>query len=145
MKPKFWFVIAGMTAVLALLIAMVTIFSTGTGPRAYVAKNYTRAVHLDKPGDDDNKAYTSRLKPSTVVDDITDSWEPISQYARGSGVYLRYSEDAVIVQPRDRGSVIHVMELDEAYNHYHHVVGGVWGWGGPRGQTFRGGGPGSGK
>lgn len=70
MKPKFWFVIAGMAAVLALIIALVTIFSTGTGPRGYVANHYTRAAQLDKPGDDDNKAYTSSRKPSEVANAV---------------------------------------------------------------------------
>ncbi|MDR7301640.1 DUF4247 domain-containing protein [Haloactinomyces albus] len=145
MKPKFWFVIAGMTAVLALIIALVTLLSTGTGPRSYVAKNYTRAAQLDIRGDDDNKAYTSRKAPSVVSQEITSSWDPISQYVDGTGVYLRYSDDAVIIQPHRGGSVIHVMETEEAYRHYHGVVGGVWGWSSPHGQSFRGRGPGSGK
>ncbi|NYH79000.1 hypothetical protein FHR84_002334 [Actinopolyspora biskrensis] len=146
MKPKFWFVIAGMTAVLALIIALVTIFSTGTGPRGYVANHYTRAAQLDKPGDDDNKAYTSARKPSEVANSVSRAWTPISQYTDDSGIYLRYREDAVVAQPRNnRGTVIHVMDIDQAYGHYHHVVGGVWGWTSPHGQTFRGRGPGAGK
>lgn len=149
MKPKFWFVIAAMTAALALIIALVTIFSSGTGPRGYVANHYDRAPSLDIRGDDDNKAYTSRRRPTVVANDIAEAWDPITQLVRGSGIYLRYNEDAVIVQPRGRtdtnGSVIHVMDVDEAYRHYHHVVAGFWGWTGPHGQSFRGGGPGSGK
>lgn len=145
MKPKFWFVIAGMVAVLALLIALMSIFSTGTGPRSYVAKNYTRAEQLDIRGDDDNKAYTSRKAPSVVSREITSTWEPIAQRVEGSGIYLRYNDDGVIIQPRRNGSVIHVMEIEQAYRHYHGVVGGFWGWTGPYGQNFRGRGPGSGK
>ncbi len=145
MKPKFWFVIAGMTAVLALIIALVTIFSSGTGVRGYVANHYTRATQLDHRGDDDNKAYTSFKEPSRVSREITSAWKPITQNTDGAGIYLRYDEDAVIIQPRKRGSVIHVMEVDKAYRHYHSHVGGFWGWGSPYGQSFRGRGPGSGK
>ncbi|RCW40130.1 uncharacterized protein DUF4247 [Halopolyspora algeriensis] len=145
MKPRFWFVIAAMAAALALIIALVSIFSTGTGPRSYVAKNYTRAAHLDIRGDDDNRAYTSRKAPSVVSREITSAWDPIAQRVEGSGVYLRYADDGVIIQPRRDGSVIHVMEIDEAYRHYHGVVAGFWGWSSPRGEDFRGRGPGSGK
>lgn len=145
MKPKFWFLIAGMTAVLALVIALVTIFSTGTGVRGYVANHYTRAAQLDIRGDDDNRAYTSPKPPSKVSSEIASTWKPISQNADGSGIYLRYDKDAVIIQPRNNGSVIHVMELKEAYRHYHSTLVGFWGWGSPYGQSFRGRGPGSGK
>ncbi|WP_019855784.1 DUF4247 domain-containing protein [Actinopolyspora mortivallis] len=145
MKPKFWFAIAAMAAVLGLIVALVTVFSTGTGPRGYVAKHYTRAERLDRPGDDDNRAYTSRQSPSRVANSVARAWEPITQYTNETGVYLRYNRDAVIVQPRKRGSVIHVMDLDQAYRHYHPVVGGAWGWTSPHGRSFRGGGPGSGK
>lgn len=145
MKPKFWFVIAAITAVLALIIALVTIFSTGTGPRGYVANNYTRAAQLDIAGDNDNKAYTSTRAPSQVSAEVTDAWEPIAQRVDASGVYLRYSEDGVVIKPRGRGSVIHVMDVEEAYRHYHGVVGGYWGWTGTRGEAFRGRGPGAGK
>ncbi len=145
MKPKFWFVIAAMTAVLALLVALVTIFSTGSGPRGFVANHYTRAAQLDIRGDDDNEAYTSTKAPSKVTAVITSAWEPITQHTDASGVYLRYSDDGVIIRPRGRGSVIHVMEIDDAYRHFHGVVAGYWGWTGTRGEAFRGRGPGAGK
>ncbi|MGJ7908203.1 DUF4247 domain-containing protein [Actinopolyspora sp. H202] len=145
MRPSGCFLFGGVTAVVALIVAIAMISSTGTGPRAYVAEHYTRAERLDKPDDEDNRAYTSDDSATDVVEDISLAWEPVSRYTDSSGVYLRYGEDAVMVRAREQGSVIHVMELDEAYEHYPHVVGGVWGWGGPHGQHFRGGGPGSGK
>ncbi|MEU6269624.1 DUF4247 domain-containing protein [Saccharopolyspora shandongensis] len=145
MKPRFWFVIAGAAAVLALVIGLVAIFSTGTGPHGYVAKNYTRAAHLDLPGDSDNRAYTSPKPPSVVAAEITSKWRPQSQYADSSGIYLRYSGDAVIIQPQALGSVIHLMDADRAYRRYHSHVGGVWGWSSPHGESFRGRGPGAGK
>ncbi|MCI2422779.1 DUF4247 domain-containing protein [Saccharopolyspora sp. K220] len=145
MKPKFWFVLAGAAAVLALIIGLVTIFSTGTGPRGYVANTYTRAAHLDLPGDSDNRAYTSTLLPSAVAYQISSKWRPQSQYTDSSGIYLRYSDDAVVIKPQAPGSVIHVMDVDHAYRRYHSHVGGFWGWGSPHGESFRGRGPGAGK
>ncbi|QUG99829.1 DUF4247 domain-containing protein [Saccharopolyspora erythraea] len=145
MKPRLWFLLGGICAVLALVIALVMIFSTGTGPRGYVSNHYQRAAHLDLRGDDDNRAYTSPLTPSVVSRDITSRWKPIAQAADTSGIYLRYKDDAVIVQPRDRGSVIHVMDVDHAYHRYHSHVGGTWGWIGTHGESFRGRGPGAGK
>lgn len=145
MKPKHWFLVAGLAAALALIIALITILSTGTGPRGYVANHYTRAAELDIRGDDDNRAYTSAKPVTMVVREITAKWRPQSQTTDASGVYLRYSDDAVIVQPRQPGSVIHVMDADEAYRHYHSHVGHYWGWIGTHGESFRGRGPGAGK
>ncbi len=143
MKPKLWFVIAAVCAGLALLLGLITVFSTGTGPAAYVDTHYTRASSLDL--DRQDRAYTSPRPPSTVAREITDRWQPISQANDASGVYLRYSDDAVVVQPREQGSVIHVMDADRAYNRYHGVVAGFWAWTGPSGDGFRGRGPGAGK
>ncbi|SFS56870.1 DUF4247 domain-containing protein [Saccharopolyspora flava] len=145
MKPRYWFVIAGAAAVIALIVAMVLIFAGGGGPRGYVQQHYTRAAHLDIAGDDDNEAYTSPKPPRTVAGEITAKWRPQAQTTDASGVYLRYSDDAVIIQPQRTGSVIHLMDADRAYRHYHSHVAHVWGWSSTRGETFRGGGPGVGK
>ncbi|TWF92422.1 DUF4247 domain-containing protein [Saccharopolyspora dendranthemae] len=145
MKPRYWFVIAALAAVLALIVGLVMIFSTGSGPRGYVAHHYTRAAQLDIAGDDDNEAYTSPKPPSVVATEITRKWRPQSQSADSSGVYLRYSGDAVIIQPHQRGSVIHLMDADRAYRRYHSHVGHVWGWTSTHGESFRGRGPGAGK
>ncbi|WP_243791295.1 DUF4247 domain-containing protein [Saccharopolyspora gloriosae] len=145
MKRSFWFILAGIVVVLALIIALVAIFSGGSGPRGYASGHYQRASSLDIRGDSDNKAYTSPKPVPVVARDITSRWRPQAQQTDASGVYLRYSDDAVIIQPRGTGSVIHVMDVDRAYRHYHSHVGGAWGWIGTRGDTFRGGGPGTGK
>lgn len=146
MKGKLWFVLAAIAAVLALIIAIVAIVSTGTGPRSHIAATYTRAAHLDHPGDDDNAAYTSRKQPSAVADDLTRRWEPQARSVDTTGIYLRYPDDAVIIHPHPGGSLIHVMEVERAYRHYHGHVSSAWGWYGySRGEGFRGGGPGSGK
>lgn len=142
---KFWFLFAGIAVFLTLIIALVTVFAGGSGPRGYVADNYERASHLDLSGDDDNRAYTSPKPPTTVAREITAKFRPLSQHADGSGVYLRYSEDAVVIQPRGSGSVIHVLDVDDAYRRYHTFIGGSWGYTGAAGESFRGGGPGTGK
>lgn len=145
MKPRYWIVIAAVAVVIALIVGLVMIFAGGGGPRGYVAHTYTRAAHLDIPGDDDNEAYTSPKPPKTVAAAITAKWRPQAQSSDASGIYLRYSDDAVIVQPHQRGSVIHLMDADRAYHRYHSHVGHVWGWTSTRGESFRGGGPGVGK
>lgn len=143
MKPKFWFILAAITAVCALIIGLVMIFSTGTGPRGFVANTYQRAAHLDLG--DDGRAYTSSKSPSLVSQEIVTHWRPVAQFADASGIYLRYSDDAVVIQPQQRGSVIRVMDDRDAYRRYHSHVGGFWAWGSPHGETFRGRGPGEGK
>ncbi|MCX2733693.1 DUF4247 domain-containing protein [Saccharopolyspora sp. NFXS83] len=145
MKRGFWWVLAGIVVVIALAIALIAIFGGGSGPRGYVAGHYHRASSLDIRGDSDNKAYTSPKPVPVVAREITSRWRPQSQQTDASGVYLRYSDDAVIIQPRAAGSVIHVMDVDRAYRHYHSHVSHGWGGLGTRGETFRGGGPGTGK
>lgn len=145
MKPKFWFVLAGIGAVLALIIGLLVVFSHGSGPRGYVADKYQRAAHLDLSGDSHNRAYTSTQAPAAVVAAITAKFRPAARHADGSGSYLRYSDDAVVVQPNDRGAVIHVLDVEDAYRRYHSHIGGFWGYTGTHGETFRGRGPGTGK
>ena len=145
MKPKFWFVLAGVAALLALVLAIVAIASTGSSVRSYVADHYTRAAHLDEPGNARNAAYTSPKRPSEVAQEITARWRPQSRYTDSTGIYLRYPDDAVVIRPYQSGSVIHVLDDDYAYRRYHSHVGGFWGWSSPHGETFRGGGPGAGK
>ena len=90
------------------------------------------------------RSRTPRPKsPSQVAKEITDAWKPADQYVDGSGVYLRYDDDSVVILPIAAGSVILLERMTTAYPRYHSTVGRHWGWG--RGSTVRGGGPGSGK
>ncbi|GAA3363598.1 DUF4247 domain-containing protein [Saccharopolyspora gregorii] len=140
-----WIALACVGVVVALIVAVLAVFSGGSGPRGYVPAHYQRAPALDIGGSRDDEAYTSPKPVPVVAREITSRRRPQSQHSDASGVYLRYSDDAVVIQPRGTGSVIHLMDADRAYRHYHSHLGGVWGWGGHRGETFRGGGPGSGK
>ena len=68
---------------------------------------------------DDVVAYTSSGTPSEVAERISGAWEPADRYVDGSGVYLRYDEDAVVVLPAAIGSLILVERLTTAYPRYH--------------------------
>lgn len=141
MPYRRWFVLAAVLGVVGLLLAA---FATAYGnfsPRGYVADHYTRSAADDI--DDDAEAYRARAAPSRVAQELTEAWQPADQYVDGSGVYLRYADDAVVILPAAAGSLILVEKLSSAYPRYHGVVGGFWGWG--RGASLRGGGPGAGK
>lgn len=142
---KHWYLIIG-GGVLAVVVAVMAISFygvTGTSPAAYVAKHYSPAAQSLARAD--ARTFTSPKQPTEVTADIANRWKPISQYADGSGVYLRYAEDAVVVQPRGTGSLIMVMDARRAYHAFYGFVGGGWGWSSPQGESFRGRGPGTGK
>lgn len=145
MKPRFWFVLAAIAGSLALLLGLTTAFSTGTSPRSHVEHTYTRAAHLDPEGRNNARAYTSPDQPTAVAAEISDKWRPQNRIADASGIYLRYSDDAVVVRPHDGGSLILVMNARQAYHMFPTVIGGAWGWSSPHGESFRGRGPGVGK
>ncbi|MFF3865781.1 DUF4247 domain-containing protein [Micromonospora sp. NPDC001898] len=136
-----WFVVGAAVAVVGALVAAFAIFYGNFSPRGYVEDRYTRAASRDIGGN--AVAYTSSKPPSQVADEMTDAWKPADQYLDGSGVYLRYDDDSVVILPIAAGSVILLERMTTAYPRYHSTVGSHWGWG--RGSTVRGGGPGTGK
>jgi hypothetical protein len=128
---------------IGLIIGSFTVFSGSFTPRSYVANHYQRAVSRDIGGD--ARAYTSTKAPTRVADEISKAWSPAGRYADGSGVYLRYSNDSVVLRPNGTGTLILVEGLRTAYRRYSGTVGGS-GWiGRGDGNSGRGGGPGSGK
>ena len=142
MKPHtklYW--IGAMLVGASVLLAGIAILGGRTSPAGYVASNYTRAPHLDN----NDTAYLADLPPSAVRKDITEAWTPLGEYADGSGIYLRYSDDVIAIFPAMKGSVIRVDDADDSYRRYYSVVGGHWGWPSGAGERARGGGPGSGK
>ncbi|MEO3775721.1 DUF4247 domain-containing protein [Micromonospora sp. B11E3] len=141
MTYRRWFVVGAAFAVIGALVAAFAIFYGNFSPRGYVEDRYSRAVSRDI--DDDAVAYTSAKSPSQVAKEVTDAWQPADQYVDGSGVYLRYDDDSVVILPIAAGSLILLERMSTAYPRYHSTVGSHWGWG--RGSTVRGGGPGSGK
>ncbi|MBM7080762.1 MULTISPECIES: DUF4247 domain-containing protein [Micromonospora] len=141
MTYRRWFVVGVAFAVVGALVAAFAIFYGNFSPRGYIEDRYTRAASRDIGRD--AIAYTSNRTPSQVAKDVTDAWKPADQYVDGSGVYLRYDDDSLVILPIAAGSLILLERMRTAYPRYHSTVGSHWGWG--RGSTVRGGGPGSGK
>ncbi|HZN19295.1 MAG TPA: DUF4247 domain-containing protein [Micromonosporaceae bacterium] len=142
MRPRTWFVLAGLLAVAGLVVGGTAVALGDLSPRRYVANHYSRV-----PAEDigtDAVAYRSSRQPDQVAADVTGRWQPAAKYVDGSGVYLRYAEDTVVILPFAAGSLILVERLTTAYARYYGHVGGYWGWPN-RGADFRNGGPGSGK
>jgi len=134
---------AASLAGIGLLVGGITVFSGSFSPRSYVAKHYQRAAARDIGTT--AKAYTSSKSPTRVANEISGAWSPAGRYADGTGVYLRYSSDSVVLKPSGTGTLILVEGLRTAYNRYSGVVGGS-GWvGRGDGISGRGGGPGTGK
>ncbi|MFI9642739.1 DUF4247 domain-containing protein [Micromonospora sp. NPDC051925] len=141
MTYRRWIVAGVALAVIGALVAAFAIFYGNFSPRGYIEDRYTRAASRDIGRD--AVAYTSNRTPSQVAQDITGAWKPADQYVDGSGVYLRYDDDSLVILPIAAGSVILLERMRTAYPRYHSTVGSHWGWG--RGSTVRGGGPGTGK
>jgi hypothetical protein len=141
MTSRPWFLIGGAVALIGLLCLGGGLLYGNFSPRGYVGNHYSRSANDDIG--DDALAYTAQQPPSQVAADITNAWQPADEYVDGSGVYLRYADDAVVILPLAVGSLILVEKLATAYPRYHSIVGGYWGWG--RGASLRGGGPGAGK
>lgn len=141
MTYRRWFVVGAVFAVVGALVAAFAIFYGNFSPRGFVADRYVRASSHDIGRD--AEAYTSDKPPSEVAAEVTTVWTPADQYVDASGVYLRYKDDSVVILPLAAGSLILVEPVRTAYPRYHATVGSSWGWG--RGNTVRGGGPGSGK
>jgi Domain of unknown function (DUF4247) len=143
MTPKRLFIVAGVLGAVGLLVGSIALFSGGSSPRGYVEHHFTRDASRDIGKE--AAAYTATDKPSVVADRISGEWKPADELVDGSGVYLRYAEDSVVILPLLAGSLILVEALRTAYPRYHGIVGGYWGWNTRDGGDFRGGGPGAGK
>ncbi|WP_018221776.1 DUF4247 domain-containing protein [Salinispora pacifica] len=141
MTYRRWFVVGTAFALLGVLVVAIAISYGSFSPRGFVEDRYQRAAAHDL--DSAALAYSSTKQPSQVAQELTDAWQPADQYVDSTGVYLRYDDDSVVIRPVAAGSLILLERLTTAYPRYHSRVGGHWGWG--RGNTVRGGGPGSGK
>jgi hypothetical protein len=140
MTRRSWYVLALVAGLLGGLMAVLAVVNLSTSPREFIADNYARAYAHDVG--DEIVAYRSEYPPSFVAVTLIDAFRPVDQYVDGSGVYLRYADDAVVILPKTYGSVILVERWETAYRRYGAAVGAYWGWG--RGARIRGGGPGGG-
>lgn len=140
-KHRRWFIVGIALALVGVLVAGISIVGGNFSVRGYVADKFQRSRANDI--DDDAMAYTSGKTPSAVAAQITKAWEPADEVVDASGVYLRYSNDSVVILPAAVGSLILVEDVRTARHRYSGHTGGYWGWG--SGNGVRGGGPGSGK
>jgi Domain of unknown function (DUF4247) len=132
-------ILAGLIAVIGLGAIGLAVSRIG-GVRGYLEDNYTRVS-----AQGDSVVYTSARGPGTVYNEIRSRHRPADTLVQPSGYFLRYSDDIVVVTADGPGSRIYVDDEDRGYARWFPVVGGYWGtYRGP-GETFRGGGPGSGK
>jgi hypothetical protein len=141
MSYRPWILVGVAVALVGAMVAGFALVFGNFSPRGYVEDRYTRAASRDIGRQ--AVAYTSTRPPSQVAKEVTGAWRPADQYVDGSGVYLRYDDDSVVILPIAAGSVILLERMTTAYPRYHSTVGGGWAW--SSGRTVRGGGPGSGK
>lgn len=139
-----WFMVSALLGVVGLVLAGTALAAGDISPRGYISHHYTRSAKYDLVGG--SRAYTSPKSVSRVAAEVTRAWRPADRYTDFSGVYLRYSDDLVTVQPRSGGgSVIRVEGVRSGYNRYRSTVGSHWGWSTSSSEGNRGGGPGAGK
>lgn len=144
MKPKWWFALAAVLTAIAVIVAVNLFVFSGTSAASYVDNEFER-VQTSQYDNKDVRTYRSDKKPTEVAALIVDKWQPQSQYADGSGIYLRYPDDAIVIKPKQSGSQILVMDDERAYGLFYAHIGGIWGWTSTHGGSFRGRGPGAGK
>jgi hypothetical protein len=119
---RIWYLIPACLAAAGLLLFGVAACSGGgLSPRSYVDGHYQRAAARDIGGE--ALAYTSGRPPSKVAEEISRAWSPAGRYADGSGVYLRYSTDSVVLRPDGTGTLILVEAVRTAYRRYAGTLG----------------------
>jgi hypothetical protein len=147
-----WAIVAACVA-LAIIIA-IAVSGDGNSPEKYLRKNFDHVSGTD-PDSEAGIVFEDDGTVSSVANQIDSGTDADENRAEGSNHYLRYDDDwLVVVEPRTpSGSTITLYEYDRGYRHHATVIG-LWGWnsyygrnsgGGSSGDSFRGGGSGSGK
>lgn len=133
--------------VLAALVALGALVGMGTllhggNPRDWLRQHYAQVSHDPATG-----SYTLRSDQGVTqtAKRIRSAWKPAQELVEPTGVFLRYHDLIVAIQPRTGGgSTVTLDDEQHGYAHWYGHVGGSWGVGSPVSGT-RGGGPGSGK
>ncbi len=113
--------------------------------RDSVASNY-KFEREERGRDGRSLVYSSPRPPTATAAEIGGRLSPGERRVTQSGVFLRYARDYVGVVPDGRGgSRIFVDDERRGYGHFYPFVGGYWGSYSGRGESFRGGGPGTRK
>lgn len=133
-------VLAGLLA-LACVIGFVSLLRGGN-PRDWLREKYPQSSHDPATG---SYVLLSDEGVTQTAKRVREAWKPAQQVVDPSGVFLRYQDLIVAIQPRaGGGSTLTLDDEEHGYTHWYGHVGGVWGVGSPVSGT-RGGGPGSGK
>lgn len=129
-------------AVVLIVLGLVGFGATAFGSssvRGFVKDTYERAG-----SEDGVDRYRSKKPPLEVAKEIVDAQKPADRRVTPEGVFLRYRNDYVGVEPDGGGSKILVADEKRGYGLFFPYVGGFWGRASGRGEGFRGGGPGGG-
>jgi hypothetical protein len=130
---------------LACVLALPAVGCASASVRDAVASDY-QFEREEKGPDGRSLVYRSPKPPTRTAAEISDRLSPGERRVTESGVFLRYASDYVGVVPDGRGgSRIFVDDERRGYGHFYPYVGGYWGSYSGRGESFRGGGPGTGK
>jgi len=128
------------------VLGLVLVLTGGNSVRDFIKDKYkfVGTERVEGAGKD-SLLYASDKPPSQTAADIADARKPADRRVTESGVFLRYKDDVVSVVPQSEGSRVIVDDEEGGYRRNYLFVGGFWGTFSGRGQSFRGGGPGSGK
>jgi hypothetical protein len=130
---------------LTCLLALPAAGCANASVRDSVASNY-QFEREERGRDGRSLVYRSPKPPTRTAAEIGDRLSPGERRVTESGVFLRYARDYVGVVPDGRGgSRIFVDDERRGYGHFYPYVGGYWGSYSGRAESFRGGGPGTGK
>lgn len=131
----------GLLLVVAGVAGLVALFGTAGSVRSHIARTYAPVSSEGR-----SAVYSSAQPPATVARDIARRWRPAERVNDPGGYFLRYRNAVVAVTPGPAGgSRVYVDDERRGYARWYPYVGGRWGTFSGRGETVRGGGPGTGK
>ncbi|MDT0270709.1 DUF4247 domain-containing protein [Streptomyces sp. DSM 44915] len=129
--------VPALTLAIGLLLAACGGDSSPDAPRRWIADTYQRGTGSDIYLDSANG-------PSRVADAIDDETSAEDRITSNGEVFLRYDDAIVAVTPQlPGGSRIEIEDYRRGVQRWHSSVGHRWS--ASQGDSFRGGGPGSGK
>ncbi|HET6635808.1 MAG TPA: DUF4247 domain-containing protein [Streptomyces sp.] len=116
------------------------LLATGCGENDVPSNWISQQYHYDGV----SNGYLDRSDaPRKVADEIDAHTKAADRLSDGGMVFLRYDEDMVAVSRHGSGSLIEVEDYDDGYRRWGYHVRNRWP--APGSDSFRGGGPGSGK
>jgi len=136
-------VLAGVCLLIAGAL-MIAACNRSTDVRAYVKSAYTDCRETDTPPD--LRCTSPHRTVRATADDIAGHVKPVDRLIQPTATFLRYQRQIVAITVADADRVtVTVEDAERAYRNHYGYIAGWWGrYTGP-GDTFRGGGPGSGK